>query len=346
MQRYLVTGGAGFIGSHLVERLLADGQGVRVIDNFENGTRENLEAARAAATARRGGAAAGPAVIGDLEVVEADIRDSGAVERTMQGIEVVYHEAALASVQRSIQSPALVNTVNVGGTLNLLEAARQAGVRRFVFAGSSSVYGDSEELPKREDHRPQPISPYGVTKLVAEEYLRVYHHVYGLETVSLRYFNVFGARQAADSEYSAVIPIFLRRLFRGERPIIYGDGQQSRDFTYIDNVVEANMLAATAPAELVAGQVMNAATGGNVTVKELCAQLIALCGTGLEPVHAAPRPGDILHSHADITRATQLLGYRPQVDFATGLRRTFEWYAERLRPGKTRGARTAERRSA
>lgn len=330
MQRYLVTGGAGFIGSHLVERLLGEGHHVRVIDNFENGKRENLEAARAGAeAATQAGTAPGP--LGELEVHEADIRDREAVERAMHDVEVVFHEAALASVQRSVAMPAVVNEVNVTGTLHILEAARAAGSRRVVFAGSSSVYGDAAELPKRESQRPLPISPYGVTKLVGEEYLRVFHQVYGLETVTLRYFNVFGPRQAADSEYSAVIPIFLSRIFRGERPVIFGDGEQSRDFTFVDNVVDANLLAASAPGATVAGTVMNAACGGRVTVGALCLKLIEFCGLDVTPLHEAPRPGDIRHSHADIGRARELMNYAPRVDFETGLRRTFEWFAARNR---------------
>ncbi len=326
MQSFVVTGGAGFIGSHIVERLLADGEHVRIVDNFENGKRENVEAAALGAASRSGRNI--DEVTQCLEVMEADIRDFGAMQRAMQGVKCVFHQAALASVQRSIDAPDLVNDVNVNGTLNLLNAARQNGVERLVFAGSSSIYGDSEALPKREDQRPVPISPYGVTKLVGEEYLRVFHQVYGLTTVTLRYFNVFGARQAADSEYSAVIPIFLSRLFRGEAPVIYGDGQQSRDFTYIDNVVDANLLAANAPAQRVGGLAMNAACGGRYTVLEICRRLIEYSGQNVQPIHAPPRPGDILHSHSDISLATERLGYQPSVDFATGLERTFEWYAK------------------
>jgi UDP-N-acetylglucosamine/UDP-N-acetyl-alpha-D-glucosaminouronate 4-epimerase len=308
MQRVLVTGGAGFIGSHLAERLLANGASVRVLDNFSTGHQRNLEFAAP----------------GRIEVVTGDLRDPEAVRRAVAGVEVVFHEAALASVERSIADPALVNDVNVGGTLNLLTAAREAKVRRVVFAGSSSVYGNAADLPKHEEQRPVPISPYGVSKLAAEEYLRVFHHVYGLETVTLRYFNVFGPRQTADSEYAAVIPIFLARIFRGEQPFIYGDGEQSRDFTYIDDVVDANLRAAEAP--LAPGQTINIACGRRHSVADLCQQLIAFAGADLEPIHKAPRAGDVRHSQADIARARTLLGYAPRVEFETGLRRTFDWF--------------------
>jgi nucleoside-diphosphate-sugar epimerase len=312
MRQFLVTGGAGFIGSHLVERLLADGHAVRVLDNFSTGKRENLAFKAAASAGRR------------LEVIEGDLRDRLAVRQASEGVEVVFHQAALASVQRSIDDPELVNAVNVGGTLHVLEAARAAGVRRVVFAGSSSVYGDAQELPKHEGQRPVPISPYGVSKLAGEEYVRVFHHVYQLETVTLRYFNVFGPRQTADSEYAAVIPIFLSRIFRGERPIIYGDGEQSRDFTFIADVVAANLKAADAPRA--AGQTMNIACGARHTVKSLCLALIELSGFDSSPIHADPRPGDVRHSEADVSRARDLIGYAPAIDFATGLRRTFEWF--------------------
>jgi UDP-glucose 4-epimerase len=325
MQQFLVTGGAGFIGSHLVERLLSDGHGVRVFDNFSTGKRENLAFPPAVTAA------------GQLEVIEGDLRDAAALGRATAGVEVVFHEAALASVQRSISEPALVNAVNVEGTIHVLEAARAAKARRVVFAGSSSVYGDAAELPKHEGQRPTPISPYGVTKLTGEEYMRVFHHVYEIETVTLRYFNVFGPRQAADSEYAAVIPIFLSRIFRGERPIIYGDGEQSRDFTYIADVVEANLKAAQAPAA--AGQTVNVACGRRHTVKSLCLKLIEFCGVDLTPIYAEPRAGDVKHSQAEISRARELLGYSPAVEFDTGLRRTFEWF-QPLEPS----AATPERR--
>jgi UDP-glucose 4-epimerase len=309
MQQVLVTGGAGFIGSHLAARLLRDGYSVRILDNFSTGHRRNLEF---------------EAPSDRLEVLTGDLREPEVVQRAMTGVELVFHEAALASVQRSIADPALTDQVNVAGTLNLLVAAHAARVRRVIFAGSSSVYGNAADLPKREDQRPVPISPYGVSKLAGEEYLRVFHHVHGLETVTLRYFNVFGPRQTADSEYSAVIPIFLSHIFRGERPLIYGDGEQSRDFTYVDDVVEANLLAARAP--LAAGQTINVACGRRHSVLALCRRLIEFAGAQIEPRHVDPRPGDVRHSEADITRARTLLGYAPRVAFEDGLRRTFEWF--------------------
>jgi UDP-glucose 4-epimerase len=312
MRPQLVTGGAGFIGSHIVERLLQEGNWVRVLDNFVTGSRANLEFP------------AGIAGAGKLEVIQGDLRDRAAVERAVDGVEVIYHQAALASVQRSIQWPAEVNAVNIEGTLEVLEAARRAGARRVVFAGSSSVYGNAADLPKHEEQRPVPLSPYAVTKLAGEEYMRVFHQVYGLETVTLRYFNVFGPRQTADSEYAAVIPIFLSKLKRGERPIIYGDGEQSRDFTYVGDVVAANLKAAVAPGA--AGQTINIACGKRHTIKQLCQQLIQCCGLDLSPIHADPRSGDVRHSQADISRARSILGYSPAVEFETGLQLTCEWF--------------------
>jgi UDP-glucose 4-epimerase len=312
MKSYLVTGGAGFIGSHIVEHLLRESSRVRVLDNFSTGKRANLEFP--------------PEVLqaGSLELVEGDLRDRAVVERAADGIEVIFHQAALASVQRSILEPTEVNRVNVGGTLHVLEAARQAGVRRVVFAGSSSVYGNAADLPKHEEQRPVPLSPYAVSKLAGEEYMRVFHQVYGLETVTLRYFNVFGPRQTADSEYAAVIPIFLSRLRRGERPIIYGDGEQSRDFTFVGDVVGANLKAAVVPGA--AGQTINIACGRRHTIKQLCLKLIEFCGLDLTPIHMAARAGDVRHSQADISRARAILGYAPAMEFEAGLQLTFDWF--------------------
>lgn len=319
MKAYLVTGGAGFIGSHIVERLLRNGQAVRVLDNFSTGKRSNL----ASFAPAHPGSGTLPGA-GTLEVVEGDLRDREAVGRAAAGVEVIFHQAALASVQRSIAQPAEVNAVNVDGTLHVLEAARACGVRRVVFAGSSSVYGNAADLPKHEEQRPVPLSPYAVSKLAGEEYLRVFNEVYGLETVTLRYFNVFGPRQTADSEYAAVIPIFLSQLFRGERPLIYGDGEQSRDFTFVTDVVEANLKAAAAAG--IAGQTINIACGRRHTINELCRNLIEYCGLDLTPAHAAPRAGDVRHSQADIARAAALLGYAPGVEFEHGLRLTWQWF--------------------
>ena len=291
-RRILVTGGAGFIGSHVAEAYLNRGDSVWVLDDLSSGKRENLA--------------------DGVQFVEADVGSDTAREliREVQP-HIINHHAAQIDVRVSVDDPRRDARTNVDGFLNIVEGAREAGTRRFIFVSSGGVvYGEPDVRPTPEGEPKLPLSPYGVTKMVGEEYLRVYHYVYGLETVTLRYFNVFGARQAADSEYSAVIPIFLSRLFRGERPVIYGDGLQSRDFTYIDNVVEANMLAASAPAEKVAGRVMNAACGGFVTVKDLCLKLIEFCGSDLEPEYADPRPGDILHSHADISLAGELMEHK------------------------------------
>lgn len=306
MSLMLVTGGAGFIGSHIVERLLGDGHSVRVLDNFSTGRRENL-------------AAFG----GGVDLVEGDIRDLGTVGRAVDGVDVIFHEAALASVPRSVDDPATSNQVNVLGTLNVLLAGRDAGVRRVIYASSSSIYGESPELPKREDMPPAPESPYAVSKLAGEYYCRVFTGLYGLDCVALRYFNVFGPRQDPESQYAAVVPIFLAAMLSGRRPIIYGDGEQSRDFTYVENVVDANMLAAFAKG--CSGEVMNAACGSTVTVNELFQKLRALVGASVEPVYDKPRPGDVRHSFSDISKARRLLGFQPAVGFDEGLVRTVEW---------------------
>jgi len=306
--KVLVTGGAGFIGSHLAERLLGEGHEVRVLDNFSTGRRENLEA-----------------VLSQVDLIEGDIRDPGLVRRAMRGVEVVFHQAALRSVPHSVDHPGPTNEVNVGGTLNVLLAARDSGVRRVVYASSSSVYGNSRQLPKRESQTPRPVSPYAVTKLAGEMYCSTFYQLYGLETISLRYFNVFGPRQDPDSPYAAVIPRFMAALLRREAPIIYGDGLQTRDFTYIENVVQANILALRASAGL--GEAFNVACGERVSVLHLAHSLMALLEAPVEPVHTAPRPGDVRHTLADISRARRILGYRPSVDFETGLRQTVAWYS-------------------
>jgi len=298
--RYLVTGGAGFIGSNLAEALVKSSHRVRVLDNFATGARANLTA-------------------GAVELLEGDLRDAAIVERAVQGIEVVFHQAALPSVARSLEDPATTHAVNATGTLTLLLAARRAGVRRVVYASSSSVYGDSPTLPKREEMPTQPKSPYAVSKLAGEQYCQVFAAAFGLETVSLRYFNIFGPRQDPASPYAAVIPKFLAAMRRGERPVIFGDGKQSRDFTYVENAVRANLLAAEAPRA--SGEVINVACGGRVTLLELVEQLNHLLGTQLDPIFAPPRPGDVRHSHADLTRAAALLGYQPTVDLQEGLAR-------------------------
>jgi nucleoside-diphosphate-sugar epimerase len=313
-QHILVTGGAGFIGSHLTGALLARGARVRVLDNFATGRRENL-----APFAR------------DIEIHEGDLRDAAACRAACQGVETIYHLGALGSVPRSVEDPLTTNAVNVGGTLHLLIAAREAGIRRLVFSSSSSVYGDTPVLPKHEAMRLHPRSPYAVSKLAGEEYCRAFHLTYGMETVALRYFNVFGPRQDPNSLYAAVIPRFLSALTEGRRPVIYGDGRQSRDFTYVTNVIEANLLAGTAPATAVAGGVFNIACGEQVTVEEVLAGIAALLGREGASEHRAPRPGDVRHSHADIAAARERLGYRPQVRFREGLAQTVQAYLDPLK---------------
>jgi UDP-glucose 4-epimerase len=261
-----------------------------------------------------------------MEFMEGDLADPAACAQACAGVEIVFHEAALASVPRSVADPVATNVNCVDATLNLLVAARQAGVRRVVYAGSSSVYGDSPTLPKHEEMLPNPISPYAVAKLAGEHYMRVFSRVYGLETVVLRYFNVFGPYQDPTSHYSGVLAIFCRRMLAGEQPTIYGDGEQSRDFTYIDNVVHANLLAAAAPAGKVSGQMMNAATGTRITLNRTFEILCELTGYDGKPAYGQPRSGDIRDSLADIQLAGELLGYEPIVDFREGLRRTVEWY--------------------
>jgi UDP-glucose 4-epimerase len=306
--KYLVTGVAGFIGRSITAELLKRGETVRGIDNLITGKRANLLGLEA------------------MEFIEGNLADPAACAQACAGVEIVFHEAALASVPRSVADPVTTNVNCVDATLNLLVAARQAGVRRVVYAGSSSVYGDSPTLPKREEMLPNPISPYAVAKLAGEHYMRVFSRVYGLETVVLRYFNVFGPYQDPTSHYSGVLAIFCRRMLAGEQPTIYGDGEQSRDFTYIDNVVHANLLAADAPAGKVSGQMMNAATGTRITLNETFGILRELTGYNGKPAYGEARAGDIRDSLADIRLAGELLGYEPIVDFREGLRRTVEWY--------------------
>jgi nucleoside-diphosphate-sugar epimerase len=308
---WLVTGGGGFIGSHIVRRLLEKGRPVRVLDDFSTGKRSNL-----AEVASR------------IELVEGDICDVEKVTQAMDGVEVVFHLAARASVPRSVEQPRPAHEINVTGTLNLLIAARDAGVRRFVYSASSSAYGDTPTLPKTIDMKPMPLSPYAVSKLAAEHYCACWSHVYGLQTISLRYFNVFGPRQDPQSQYAAVIPAFVTRMLKGERPVIYGDGEQSRDFCFIDNVVDANMRGAEVPE--VNGQVVNVACGERTTLNEIVRDINGLLGTRIEPVYEAARAGDVKHSLADITEARQVLGYAPLVMFPEGLRRSIDWYKANL----------------
>jgi len=315
-KKVLVTGGGGFIGSNLVDRLLHEGYAVRVLDNFATGRRENLEASLDA-----------------IELIEGDLQSYERVHNAIRGCELVFHQGALPSVPRSIQDPLTSNAVNITGTLNVLLAARDAGVRRVIYASSSSVYGANEELPKREDYHPVPIAPYAVSKLAGEGHCRSFWHVYGLETVALRYFNVFGPRQDPTSQYSAVIPMFITAFLDGQRPTIYGDGEQSRDFTYIENVVEATLLAARADG--VAGETFNVASGERISLNTLIAELRELTGKDIEPIYADPRPGDVRHSLADVSKAREALGYEPAVNAREGLRRVFSWYEERRASGGT-----------
>src|SRR2546427_1537602 len=307
---YLVTGGAGFIGSHVAERLLADGHRVRVLDNFSTGSRANLSLAETHAA--------------HLEIVEGDIREPAAVNAAMRGVDIVFHQAAMRSVPRSVKDPLGANDNNVSGTLNVLEAARRADVRRVVYASSSSVYGDRPELPKREDQIPAPISPYAVSKAAGEQYAKVWSRLYGVETVGLRYFNVFGPKQDPTSEYAAVIPRFILWALKMTPLEVHGDGTQSRDFTYIDNVVEANLLAGRAPGA--SGEVFNVGCGARVSLLAIIASLERLLGRPLQRHHTPARAGDVPHTLADVGKAKRLLGYTPLVSFDDGLQRTFEFF--------------------
>jgi len=310
-RKVLVTGGAGFIGSHLVHALVErDAYDVRVLDSFATGHRENLADLR-----------------GQIGVVEGDIRDLETVEEAVDGIEVILHEAALPSVPRSIRAPMTTTDVNVGGTVMLLSAARKAGVRRVVFASSSSVYGQNEELPKTERLVCRPASPYAITKLTGEHYCRVFHELYGIETIALRYFNIFGPRQDPNSQYSGVIAKFAECAKAGDPYTVCGDGLQSRDFTYVDNVVQANMLALEA--EHCCGEVVNIACGRQVTLLDVVATFNALIGREIPIEFTDPRPGDVEHSLAAIELARSVLGYQPTIGFEEGLRATFAWYCDR-----------------
>ncbi len=310
MAKYLVTGAAGFIGRSIAAALLKRGETVRGVDSLITGKRANLVG------------------LESMEFIEGDLADPAICTQACTGIEIVFHEAALASVPRSVADPVATNRNCVDASLNVLVAAHAAGVRRVIYAGSSSVYGDTPTLPKHEQMLPSPVSPYAVAKLACEHYMRSFTRVYGLETVTLRYFNVFGPHQDPTSHYSGVLAIFCRKMLAGEQPTIYGDGEQSRDFTYIDNVVHANLLAAAAPADKVSGRAMNAATGTAISLNQTFEILCDLTGYRGKPAYAEPRSGDIRYSLADIRLAGELLGYTPQVDFREGLRRTADWYRQ------------------
>ncbi len=303
-----MTGAAGFIGRSIAAALLARGESVRGVDNLSTGKRENLAGLEA------------------MEFITGDLANPAVCAEACKGVEIVFHEAALPSVPRSVADPIATNISCVDATLNLLVAARAAGVRRVIYAASSAAYGDTPTLPKHEGMLPAPITPYAVAKLTGEHYLACFTRVYGLETVSLRYFNVFGPYQDPTSHYSGVLAIFCRKMLAGDQPTIYGDGEQSRDFTYIDNVVAGNLLAAAAPAVKVSGQMMNLATGARITLNQTFDILKDLTGYEGKPAYADGRAGDIKDSLADISRAKMLLGYEPKVDFREGLRRTVEWY--------------------
>jgi nucleoside-diphosphate-sugar epimerase len=311
MARYVVTGGAGFIGSHLVEQLLQRGETVRVADNFSTGKRENLPSD------------------GRVDLVEGDLSNEQIAKRAVDGCEFVLHQAAIPSVPRSVADPLTSHRANVDATLQVLLAARAAGVRRVVYAGSSSAYGDTAVLPKREDMKPQPLSPYALQKLVGEQYCQLFSRLYRLETVTIRYFNVFGPRQDPGSPYSGVISLFTKAFSSGQAPTIYGDGKQTRDFTYVSDVVQGVLLACHAPN--VSGEVINVAAGGRVSLLELVRALQVIFCSDVQPVFAPAREGDVRDSQADIFKARQLLGFSPQVSFDEGLRRTVAWYRDAAR---------------
>jgi UDP-glucose 4-epimerase len=307
MANYLITGGAGFIGSHIAETLIGNGNLVRVLDNLSTGRSENIAS-----------------FLDHVEFTEGDLRDDDAVQQAVEGVDYVFHQAAIPSVTYSVQNPISTETANVVGTLNLLQASRDAGVRRVVYASSASIYGDSPTLPKVETMLPRPKSPYAVSKMAIEHHCRVFTELFGLETVGLRYFNVFGPRQDPASEYAAVIPKFITSMLRGGAPTIYGDGTQSRDFTYVSNVVAANLLALTAPNMV--GGVFNAAAGIRYTLLELVAGLNEILGARIDPLFAPSQPGDVKHSQSDIA-SIEANGYKVKIDFWEGLQKTVEWYS-------------------
>jgi len=306
----VVTGGAGFIGSHLVRALLERGRRVRIFDNLSTGSRERI----ADVLERHGDR---------CSFLEEDLRDLDALRRALDGAEVVYHQGAVPSVPRSVADPLTSNAANVDGTLNLLLAARDAGVRKVVYASSSSVYGDSDVMPKHEELPMNPLSPYAITKCIGEMYGRVFSDLWGVPTVGLRYFNVFGPAQDPESQYAAVIPRFVTAMLAGEAPTIHGDGEQSRDFTYVENVVEANLAAAVSEATGIAA---NVACGDRFSLNQLVETLNRILGTDIAPEHGPPRPGDVRHSQADVSLARRAIGFQPKVGFEEGLRRTVEWF--------------------
>jgi nucleoside-diphosphate-sugar epimerase len=309
MSRYLVTGGAGFIGSHIAGELVQKGHSVRIIDNFSTGKRENISS-----------------FLDEVELVEADIREFRACREVVEGMDFVLHQAALTSVPLSIENSLLTNEINITGTLNLLVASRDAKVQRLIFASSAAVYGDDSRLPKTENMEGVPISPYALSKRVGELYCRLFTQLYGLSTVCLRYFNIFGPRQDPFSQYASVIPNFIRKMTKGKKPTVFGDGEQSRDFLYVSNVVDANILASQA--SKVSGEVFNIAGGEKTAVNSLVEELNKVLNKEIKPSYDDPRPGDIKHSYADISKAGKMLKYKPTVSFSEGLSETVRWYRE------------------
>jgi UDP-glucose 4-epimerase len=318
MTNFLVTGGAGFIGSNLVHALLNRGDKVRVLDDFSTGRRENIMFPDVPRD-----------LVANLEVLEGDIADLSTCRRATKGVQHVLHQAAIPSVPRSVALPLESNRANIDGTLNLLVAARDAGVKRLIFASSSAIYGNAPGFPREETIRPAPLSPYAVQKMTAEHYLRVFYELYGLETVSLRYFNVFGPHQNPNSDYAAVIPLFIKAFLTGTQPTVFGDGEQSRDFTYVDNVVHGNLLAAEA--QEAPGKTMNLACGGQLTLNQLLGLLKKITGSDAEAVYTDPRPGDVRHSWADITLSERILNYRTQVPLEEGLRKAVDYFSSVLK---------------
>ncbi|MEK7117537.1 MAG: SDR family oxidoreductase [Patescibacteria group bacterium] len=308
MAKYLVTGGAGFIGSNIVSKLVQNGESVRVLDNLATGKLKNIEL-----------------FLDKIEFIQGDFTNLEVARKAVKGVTFVLHQGAIPSVPRSVHDPIKTNNANILGTLNMLVAAKDEGVKRFIYAASSSAYGDSPIMPKEESMNVAPKSPYAIQKLTGEQYCRAFYKLYGLETVCLRYFNVFGPNQDPESVYSAVIPLFIKKMLKGESPIIYGNGETSRDFTYVDNNVEANLLACSASRDVV-GEVINIACGMEISLNELTQKINKILGTNVKPIYEEERKGDIKHSLADISKAKKLLGYEPIIDFDTGLRITVEYY--------------------
>lgn len=311
MAKYLVTGGAGFIGSHITEELVKRGESVRVLDNFLTGKKENLAP-----------------FLSDIDLIEGDIRDYSQCQKAVKGIDHVLHQAALPSVPRSVSDPITSNEINITGTLNMLTASKDKEIKSFVFASSSSVYGDDQRLPKKEGNEGNPLSPYALGKLTGEQYCRIFSQLYGFNTVCLRYFNIFGPRQDPFSQYAAAIPNFVTKILNNEKPIIYGDGEQSRDFIFVSNVVEANLLASQA--QNVSGEVFNIACGSRITVNVLVDEIKTVLGKDIPSKFTDPRPGEVRHSHANISNAVERLNYNPLITFSEGLKKTISWYKENM----------------